>query len=97
MLVRNHLGAESERLGKTRTAILNAARTLFAKEGFRGATTRAIAQRAGVNVAMVTYFFATKAKLFEAEQRSLGAHVGHATGDLGVVDDATEAPTFRTG
>ena len=52
--------------GDTRTAILAAARTLFAASGFRGTTTRAIARRAGVDVALIHHFFGTKAELFAA-------------------------------
>jgi AcrR family transcriptional regulator len=52
--------------GQSRTAILTAARQLFAKQGFRGTTTRAIATKAGVDVALVHYFFQSKEKLFSA-------------------------------
>ena len=50
--------------GQSRGAILDAARELFAKQGFLRTTTRAIAARAGVDAALVHYFFETKAKLF---------------------------------
>ncbi len=52
--------------GDSRAAILAAARALFATSGFRGATTRRIAQRAGVDVALIHHFFGTKAELFAA-------------------------------
>lgn len=52
--------------GQSRTAILDAARELFAKQGFARTTTRAIASRAGVDAALVHYFFETKDKLFAA-------------------------------
>ena len=52
--------------GDSRAAILAAARALFAAHGFRGATTRQIAQRAGVDVALLHHFFGSKADLFEA-------------------------------
>lgn len=52
--------------GDTRGAILDAARALFATHGLRGTTTRQIAQRAGVDVALLHHFFGTKADLFEA-------------------------------
>jgi AcrR family transcriptional regulator len=47
-------------------AILRAARELFASKGFRGTTTRGVARRARVDLALVHYFYATKAKLFAA-------------------------------
>lgn len=52
--------------GGTREAILKAARALFAKKGFRGTTLRAIAARARVDMALVSYFFGSKEKLFES-------------------------------
>lgn len=52
--------------GDSRQAILNAARSLFSKRGFRGTTLRAVAERAGVDVALVSYFFGSKDDLFAA-------------------------------
>jgi AcrR family transcriptional regulator len=52
--------------GRSRTDILNAARELFGKSGFLRTTTRAIASKAGVDAALVHYFFKTKEKLFSA-------------------------------
>ena len=51
--------------GKSRARILEAARQLFGKQGFLQTTTRAIAKKAGVDAALVHYFFETKEKLFE--------------------------------
>jgi AcrR family transcriptional regulator len=50
----------------TRAAILEAARSRFAGEGFRGATVRAIAGDAGVDPALVMHFFGSKQELFVA-------------------------------
>lgn len=52
--------------GESRKAILEAAQQLFAKQGFLSTTTRAIAAKAGVDAALVHYFFKTKEKLFSA-------------------------------
>lgn len=60
------LGRRPAAAGDSRAAILAAARSLFATLGFRGATTRQIAQQAGVDVALLHHFFGTKAELFEA-------------------------------
>ena len=49
----------------TRAAVLRAARGLFAKKGFQGTTLRAVAARARVDVALVSYFFGSKEQLFE--------------------------------
>jgi AcrR family transcriptional regulator len=50
----------------SRAAILAAARELFAARGLRGTTTRAIAKRVGVDVALLRYFFVSKLELFAA-------------------------------
>lgn len=52
--------------GDSRAEILAAARALFAERGFRATTTRQVAERAGVDVALIHHFFGTKAGLFEA-------------------------------
>lgn len=46
--------------------ILEAARTLFAEKGYEGASTREVAERAGVYEPMVYRRFGSKAELFEA-------------------------------
>ena len=46
--------------------IMNTAIELFAEKGFEGSSIRDLATRAGVNVAMVNYYFGSKDKLFEA-------------------------------
>ena len=48
------------------TAIINTAEKLFAVTGFDGTSVRDIAQEAGVNVAMISYYFGSKEKLMEA-------------------------------
>jgi AcrR family transcriptional regulator len=50
----------------TREEILRSARKLFAELGYRGATTRAIAQDARVDPALIHHFFHTKEELFNA-------------------------------
>ncbi|MGH4006891.1 MAG: TetR family transcriptional regulator [Pseudonocardiaceae bacterium] len=50
----------------TRTALLDAARVEFTERGFDGATVRMIAQRAGVDPAMVNHWFGGKDALFVA-------------------------------
>ena len=47
-------------------AIINTAEKLFAVNGFDGTSVRDIAQEAGVNVAMISYYFGSKEKLMEA-------------------------------
>jgi TetR/AcrR family transcriptional regulator len=54
------------RSAKTRAAILAAAEHSFAQSGLAGARTDAIAAAAGVNKAMLYYYFESKENLYEA-------------------------------
>lgn len=51
---------------KTRTKILEAARRAFSEKGFNGVSVEEIAEMAGVNKAVVFYYFPSKADLFAA-------------------------------
>ena len=53
--------------------IIQTAERLFASSGFDGTSVRDIAEDAGVNLAMISYYFGSKLKLMEAifEQRSV--------------------------
>jgi AcrR family transcriptional regulator len=52
--------------GSTRERILAAALEVFAEQGFDGARTRDIAERAGANLGLLTYYFGGKPKLWQA-------------------------------
>lgn len=60
-VVASRMAGEERRLQILRVAI-----SLFAKKGFRGTTTKEIAQAAGVSEAMVFRHFATKDELYKA-------------------------------
>ncbi|HEY9236350.1 MULTISPECIES: TetR/AcrR family transcriptional regulator [Phenylobacterium] len=49
-----------------RGAILDAAEQLFSAHGFYGVTTRQVAAEAGVDAALIHYYFGTKRDLFDA-------------------------------
>ncbi|WP_426789444.1 TetR/AcrR family transcriptional regulator [Sphingobacterium sp. WOUb80] len=49
----------------TETKIKEAARTVFYKKGFSATRTRDIAEEAGINLALLNYYFRSKEKLFE--------------------------------
>jgi AcrR family transcriptional regulator len=49
-----------------REHILNVAEELFAEKGFDGTSVRDIAQQAGVNLAMISYYFGSKEMLVES-------------------------------
>lgn len=75
----------------TREQILAAARSEFAAKGFQGATMRAIADAAGVNVALLAHYFGGKQQLFaetlELPDAVRGELARALTADL---DDAAE-------
>jgi AcrR family transcriptional regulator len=50
----------------TRAAILDAARTQFAANGFQGASMRAIARDAGVDASLISHYFGDKSQLLVA-------------------------------
>jgi AcrR family transcriptional regulator len=51
---------------ETRGRILEAALELFAASGFEGASTRTLAERAGVNLPAIQYYFGSKEGLYRA-------------------------------
>jgi AcrR family transcriptional regulator len=55
---------------ETKSKIMDAARVLFALQGFEGTSIREIASQADVNVASVNYHFTNKEKLFSEILRS---------------------------
>lgn len=59
----------------TRMRILRAAEAVFAELGFEGATTRRIAERAGVNLAMLSYYYGSKAGTFRAVMEARGREI----------------------
>src|SRR5436305_14901601 len=46
--------------------IIETAEQLFSKKGYEATTVRDIAEQAGVNIAMISYYFGSKEKLLEA-------------------------------
>ncbi len=72
----------------TRRRILDAALELFGKEGFEGASTRSLAERAGVNLPAIQYYFGSKEGLYRAvvEEiiQDMDTHVGPAAAQIHV-------------
>ncbi len=58
--------ARSAGAGVARDAILDAAEDLFSKHGFYGVTIREVAREAGVDTALVHYYFGAKRALFDS-------------------------------
>jgi AcrR family transcriptional regulator len=50
----------------TKLKIIQTAKSLFAKNGFEGTSTRDIVSAAGVNISLITYYFGNKENLFFA-------------------------------
>ena len=68
---------------RSRELLLNAALDEFAAKGFAGARVQDIADRAGVNKQLITYYFGGKEGLFEAiGQQWLAQEAGFARPDL---------------
>jgi TetR/AcrR family transcriptional regulator len=60
-------------LPETQIALLDAAEALFARQGFAATTIKAIGTEAGVNPALLYYYFSDKGKLYHAVlERRLG-------------------------
>ena len=66
----------------TRERILNAALDVFAERGFDGARVRDIADRAGANLGLLTYYFSDKEQLWQA---AVGSAFAELADDLGAV------------
>jgi AcrR family transcriptional regulator len=85
---------EARRAGRWRTGqqsrqrIIDAARERFMRDGYDGATVRAIAADAGVDVAMVYYFFDSKEGLFTASALTGPEHPLHQLATL--LDEETD-------
>lgn len=63
----HHTGRDRRAAGvRTRAAILAAAERVFARAGLAGARTDLIAAQAGVNKALLYYYFQSKEKLYQA-------------------------------
>lgn len=84
----------ARRAGRWRTGqvnrqrIIDAARERFMRDGYERATVRAIAADAGVDVAMVYYFFGNKEGLFTASTLTGPEHPLHQLATL--LDEGTE-------
>jgi TetR/AcrR family transcriptional regulator len=69
----------SERSAETRGRILDAAAREFAAHGLAGARTEAIAAAAGVNKALLYYYFNSKDALYQAALEDIAARVRDTT------------------
>ena len=70
-----HPDPHADRSAETRSRILDAALSEFAANGLAGARTEQIAQAAGVNKALLYYYFESKEKLYSAALEMVSARV----------------------
>ena len=79
--------SRSEQREATRERIVEAALEAFAEKGFRGASTRDIARRAGTNQGLITYHFDSKDELWRAAaDRIIGMLVKSMGEQLGALE-----------
>lgn len=60
---------------ETRAALLEAAIEVFGRDGFHASTTKAIAERAGANIALISYHFDGKEGLYVAAVEHIAAQI----------------------
>ncbi len=75
MVGQTNTDAQPDRAAETRKRILDAALTEFAAHGLAGARTEHIAAAAGVNKALLYYYFESKEKLYAAALEMVSARV----------------------
>jgi TetR/AcrR family transcriptional regulator len=75
---------------RNRALILAAAEEVFATQGYRGATTAAIAKKAGLPKANVHYYFGTKEALYQAVLQDI---LGLWLGELDRLTEASDPAT----
>jgi TetR/AcrR family transcriptional regulator, regulator of cefoperazone and chloramphenicol sensitivity len=82
-------GATGRRMGsgypcgeETRARLIDTAMALFGELGYEGASTRAIADNAGVNAPALKYYFKNKEGLYLACAQRVAALVGAALGEV---------------
>lgn len=74
--------ASADTRAQTAELILDAAEAVFSDRGFHGATTRAIAEIAAVNLALIHYYFGTKEALYDAVFSRRSEEINGARRDL---------------
>jgi AcrR family transcriptional regulator len=69
----------TDRGDPTRQKLLKAAIDVFGRRGFQGASTRALAQAAGVNLQAIPYYFGSKEGLYIATAEHIAAMIAQRT------------------
>jgi len=94
-LKRRRAVASSDRDRQTEQRILDAAHTVFLRDGTAGARMQDVAAEAGVNQALLHYYFRTKARLSEAVFRRAAVQLLPAVIHVMASDDSLEQKVAR--
>jgi len=87
--------SRAQQRAATRERIVTAAVEAFAEQGFRGASTRGIAERAGTNQGLITYHFRSKDELWRAAADRIFGLLQKSLGER-LVSLAVEDPRERS-
>jgi AcrR family transcriptional regulator len=86
-----------ERLAATRAALLKAARTIFAEQGYAAATTEEIVRRAKVTRGALYHHFEDKRALFDAVASDVAREIAGKIDAMTPMDDPLKALIVGTG
>jgi AcrR family transcriptional regulator len=88
---------QAERLASTRAALLKAARTIFAEQGYEAAATEEIVRRAKVTRGALYYHFKDKRALFDAVASDVACEIAEKIDAATPMDDPLQALIVGTG
>jgi AcrR family transcriptional regulator len=88
---------QAERLASTRAALLKAARTVFAEQGYEAAATEEIVRRAKVTRGALYHHFEDKRSLFDAVASEVAREIAEKIDAMTPMDDPLKALIVGTG
>ncbi|HZB54294.1 MAG TPA: helix-turn-helix domain-containing protein [Reyranella sp.] len=88
---------QAERLATTRAALLKAAKTVFAEQGYEAAATEEIVRRAKVTRGALYHHFADKRALFDAVASEVAREIAEKIDVMTPMDDPLKALIIGTG
>ncbi|HZX83094.1 MAG TPA: helix-turn-helix domain-containing protein [Reyranella sp.] len=88
---------QAERLAATRAALLKAARTIFAEQGYAAAATEEIVRRAKVTRGALYHHFEDKRSLFDAVAGDVAREIAEKIDAMTPMDDPLKALIVGTG
>ena len=88
---------QAERLAATRAALLKAARTIFAEQGYQAAATEEIVRRAKVTRGALYHHFEDKRALFDAVASDVAREIAERIDAATPMDDPLKALVVGTG